>query len=175
MSTTLRYYIDIIMENLADAEDLDWWYTMDSQDSNQIMQRIWRSKYQNVPLYFGDDEDQPFWSTQKNLTYHSGGPNLENDDEFFVSTRGNASDFEEGTVVSIDTAFTGKYKGVIKEYIRACFAHMEQEFKEEYPGHTPPNRILMLYSRDGSDYVGNGGETVWQHIARSLNARLEES
>ena len=90
-----------------------------------------------------------------------------------MSTRGNASDFEEGTVVSIDEAFSGEYKGIIKPYIRSCFEHMEQQFKKEYPNSTPPSRTLVLYTRDGSEHI-DGNTTLWQKIAQSLNANLEE-
>lgn len=167
MLDTLRSYIDIITENDVAGENPDWWEFMYGEDMNQIMQRIWKSKYPEVPLYVeGIEDDMPEWKTEK-----EGTPLRISDDEFYMSTRGNGSDFEEGIAVSIDTAYSGKYRGIIKPYIRACFEHMEQEFKQAYPDNTPPKRVLVLYTRDGSENTDDG--TVWERIARSLNAELK--
>lgn len=166
MSDILRSYIDIITEN--DSEDPEWSEPMFGEDMNQIMQRMWNSKYSEVPLYVeGIEDDMPEWKTERE------SPPRTSDDEFYMSTRGNSSDYEEGTAVSIDEAYSGKYRGIIKPYIRACFEHMEQEFKQHYPDNDPPKRVLVLYTRDGSEHTDDG--TVWQRIAQSLNAELKES
>lgn len=166
MSDILRSYIDIITEN--DSEDPKWAEPMYGEDMNQIMQRIWNSKYPGVPLYVeGIEDDMPEWRTEKEQKL--GRPS---NDEFVLYTRGNGAFSEIGTEVSIDEAYSGKYRGIIKPYIKACFEHMEQEFKQHYPDNDPPKRVLVLYTRDGSEHTDDG--TVWQRIAQSLNAELKE-
>jgi len=158
MDNPFRKYISII-ENY---EEFEWaGLNMSGENANAIMQRAWKSKYPQQELYVtGEDVDQPQWSTDPNFKYPEDGG-------FLLSTRGNEINNETGCVVSIDEAFSGQFKGVVKTYIGQCFAFMENEWKKEYPDQPIPARKLVLYSRDGS---GN----AWTNIASSLGAELTD-
>jgi hypothetical protein len=157
MDNPFRRYISII-ENY---EEFEWaGINMSGAESNSIMQRIWKSKYPQQKLYVdGADIDQPFWYTD---------PNAQNTGtDFYFATRGNEITNETGGIVSVDEAYSGQFKGVIKPYINQCFIFMERKWKQEYPEQPVPGRKLVLYSRDGS-----GG--VWSSIASSLGAELTD-
>jgi hypothetical protein len=154
----LRHYIKIVEDAQKDVwANVD----MDANDSNAIMQRIWKLKYPKYTLYVDGIEDNgPVWSTDPHFNQYA-------DNVFYISTRGNDMVTDDGCTVSIDSAWSNQFKGVIGPYIQSCFEHMENVWKKEYPDLEAPGRIIRLYSRDGSD-------GAWEHLANKLNADLED-
>ena len=161
-----RNLIDIFEEYKDDY----WNEELTSEESNDIMQAAWKMRYPDVPLYvfeMGPGFNGPYWSSDKNVKELAWNI-LPRDDPngFILTTRGNEITTDEGSVVSIDFAKSGRYKGVIKPYIKGCFEAMENKWLQAFPGRPLPPRLLRLYSRDGS-----GG--TWKAIAQSLGAGLE--
>jgi len=154
---SIRHYINIVENASGEYYGIE----MDAGDSNTIMQRIWKSRYPDYALYVNGIEDSmPAWSTDQDFDETA-------EDSFYLSTRGNEINNDEGCVVSIDSAWSNQFKSVVKPYIQSCFEYMEQQWSQQYPEEELPQRIIRLYSRDGS-----GG--IWGQIANSLGAELED-
>jgi len=154
-------------QGVSEAADDFYEDELSGEESNQIMQRIWRSLYPKVTLHvFEEDTGMPGWSTDPDPDIWSSL--TQDPDDFLLTTRGNSINTDEGNMVSVDFAKSGRYRGVIKPYIKACFEAMERKWQQEYPDGPLPPRKIVLFSREGS-----GG--VWPAIAKSLGAGLEDT
>lgn len=117
------------------------------------MQRIWKSKYPDVVLNSeegGQETDQNHWTTDDGeFDFIINGHEL-------MCSEDKDYNFHD---LGISSAWSGKYKGVIGEFIKQVF-----ETAEKKSGKHPPRRII-LYTRDGSD-------GAWEHLASKLGADL---
>lgn len=126
-------------------------FSIDGHAMNTIMQNIWKRKYPDIELHCdaaAADIDQPVWTTD--------------DGEFEVAANGHELYINGDTQINevgIADAWTGKYKGVMGDFIKQMFEYAEKETGRQVP------RRLYLYSRDGSD-------GAWEHLASKLNAEL---
>lgn len=100
--------------------------------------RIWKSKYEKVPIYIGDDAGYLLFTTDEHLA-EIGAEDFTDDKTTFVlsiNAKGYLdADFNKVIRISPLNAYSGKYKGVVGEFIDSLFklanTHMPNATKSE--------------------------------------------